>query len=162
MKVGTKSLLFGVHSIIWHPMTVLFAWIKLYDLPNYKEFICIFIHDWGYWGCSDMDGDEGIDHPELGAKIAGYLFGIEYQNLCLFHSRHYAKAHGMSPSKLCYADKLSIAYDPMFLYLLRARVTGELLLYREKSHVSGKILKDKPDKEWFIWLRDHFVAVGIS
>lgn len=162
MKVGTKSLLFGVHNFIWHPMTVLFAWITLYGLPNYRELICIFIHDWGYWGCSEMDGDEGSMHPEFGAEIARYLFGPEYEDLCLCHSRHYAKAHGMMPSKLCYADKLSIAYDPMSFYLLRARLTGELRLYREESDKSGLLRKDKPDAEWFMWIRAHLVAMGIS
>lgn len=161
MKVGTKSLLFGVHNILWHPMTVLVAWVKLYGLPNYKELFCIFVHDWGYFGCSDMDGNDGFSHPEFGAKIACYLFGTEYGELCLYHSRDYAKAKGRLPSRLCYADKLSIAYDPMCFYLLRAKLTGELQLYRKKSHMSGLLLKDRPDKEWFIWLREHLVTVGM-
>lgn len=32
-------------------------------------------HRWGYLGCRDMDGPEGGPHPELGATIAGRLFG---------------------------------------------------------------------------------------
>lgn len=57
MKTGTKSLLFGVHQFIWHPLTVLLAWIKLYGWPAWEELVCIIIHDWGYWGKSNMDGE---------------------------------------------------------------------------------------------------------
>jgi len=47
MKVGTKSLLWGVHQIFWHPLTVTLAWRELYKKwPSWKEFVCIFIHDW--------------------------------------------------------------------------------------------------------------------
>jgi len=28
---------------------------------DWKEIICIFIHDWGYWFCADMDGEDGIN-----------------------------------------------------------------------------------------------------
>jgi hypothetical protein len=77
MRVGTKSLLFGVHQVFIHPIFVTMAWIKLYGLPTWKEFICIVVHDWGYWSRKDIDGDEGKSHPELGAKLAGKLFGEE-------------------------------------------------------------------------------------
>lgn len=160
VRVGSKSLLFGVHHLLWHPLTVTLAWIKLFGLPNYKEFICIIVHDWGYFNANDMNDVEGQKHPILGSRIARYLFGVEYETLCLCHSRDYSRAHGMAPSKLCYADKLSIAFDPMFFYLLRARLTGELQLYRELSEKSGVVLKDCPDNEWFKWLREHLVAAG--
>lgn len=26
MRIGTKSILFGVHQFIWHPVTVYIAW----------------------------------------------------------------------------------------------------------------------------------------
>ena len=48
------------------------------------------------------------------------------ETLVLLHSRRYAKVHGLEPSKLCWADKLSIMYDPEWFYLLRARASGEL------------------------------------
>ena len=42
MKVGTKSLLFGVHQLLWHPLTVWLGWIKLYKKPpSFKEAVCI-------------------------------------------------------------------------------------------------------------------------
>ena len=34
MPVGTRSLLYGVHHIIWHPITVLIAWWILYGAPT--------------------------------------------------------------------------------------------------------------------------------
>jgi len=162
VKVGTKSLIFGVHSVIWHPLTVLFAWVHLYGLPNYREVLCIFIHDWGYFGCADMDDEEGSMHPELAGKIARKFFGVTYGDLCLYHSRRYSECQGKLPSRLCYADKLSIAYDPMWLYLLRANLTGELPMYREASDTHGMFPRDRSNKEWFIWLRAHMVEIGNS
>lgn len=71
MTTGTKSLLFGVHQFLWHPLTVLLAWVYLYrSFPNPKELLCIFVHDWGYWGCPNMDGPEGERHPERAATHA--------------------------------------------------------------------------------------------
>jgi hypothetical protein len=88
LPVGRRSLLFGVHQVIWHPFTVLLAWIKLYGLPTWREFVCIIIHDWGYWNCRDMDGQDGHDHPKYGAYLAFKWFGEEYAAECLLHSRH--------------------------------------------------------------------------
>jgi hypothetical protein len=69
-SVGTKSLLFGVHQVIWHPWTVLRAWRKLYGRPAWWEFVAIALHDVGYWGCPDMDGDIGQRHPVKGAHLS--------------------------------------------------------------------------------------------
>ena len=78
MQVGTKSLLFGVHQIFWHPLTVTLAWKELYKTwPSWKEFVCIFIHDWGYWGCPNMDGEEGENHPVWAAKFAAKYLGYK-------------------------------------------------------------------------------------
>jgi len=135
MKTGTKSILFGVHQFFWHPLTVWMAWIWLYRrVPGFRETFCIIIHDWGYWGKRMMDDREGQRHPEFAAKIAGRLFGEKYRLLCLYHSRHYAKSAGEEPSKLCWADKMSIIFDPMFLYLPRAWMSGELFEYRDNAH----------------------------
>ena len=75
MKIGTKSLLFGIHQIFWHPYVVLRAWVYLYGRPSFKEMVCIFIHDWGYFGKPNLDGAEGSLHPMLGENIAHFLFG---------------------------------------------------------------------------------------
>ena len=162
INVGTKSLLFGVHQVIWHPLTVYKAWIKLYGRPSWKECVCIVIHDWGYWGKPNMDGSEGSNHPELGASIAGKLFGKEYSELCLLHSRTYANKVGKEPSKLCWADKLSIAYEAKWTYLIRARLSGEIKEYRNIAACSGFISRVEPHEEWFSKLKELYTQVGLS
>lgn len=50
----------------------------------------------------------------------------KWYNFTLYHSRFYAKTHQVLPSRLCIADKLSIAYEPWWFYLIRAEATGEI------------------------------------
>lgn len=70
MKVGTKSVLFGAHAFWLHPWFVAAAWIKLYGFPwRPWVWIAFFVHDIGYWGCSNMDDEEGEQHPWRGARI---------------------------------------------------------------------------------------------
>lgn len=72
MTVGTKSVLFGVHQFLFHPFTVGLAWRRLYyRWPRWHEWIAIALHDIGYLGKPDMDGDEGQTHPVNGAHLAG-------------------------------------------------------------------------------------------
>lgn len=160
MKVGTKSILFGVHNFIVHPITVYRAWKYLYGKPTWRELICIIIHDWGYWGKPNMDGAEGERHPEFAAKIAAKLFGQQYGDLCLWHSRHYARKVGAEPSKLCWADKLSIVMEPRWLYLLRAKLSGEIKEYRHTSANSGYIPLSRTNKEWFVWVSSWMEEMG--
>ncbi len=78
MKVGTKSILFGVHCFFIHPWIVAIAWWKLYGFPyDLRLWVAFFIHDLGYLGKPNMDGEEGERHPELGARIMGWLFDKE-------------------------------------------------------------------------------------
>ena len=158
--IGRKSLLYGVHQFAWHPITVWLAWRNLYGYPSWRECICIIIHDWGYWFTPNMDGEEGRKHPEVGAWIAGRLFGKEYYDLVLLHSRHYARLVGKEPSELCWADKLSILYDPKYFYLLRAIASGEIHEYRRNAirqiplHVKHSI--------WFDWIRGKFIRLAVE
>lgn len=161
MKTGTKNLLFGVHQFAWHPFTVLLAWIKLFrKWPSFPELIAILIHDWGYWGKANMDDEEGERHPEFAARLMGKLFGLEYHDLCLYHSRHYARNVGHEPSKLCWADKASILYDPWWLYLPRARLSGELAEYRRVASETGFISIRATDKQWYKWIRVRSIMVA--
>lgn len=160
MKVGQRSLLFGVHQFIWHPITVLIAWLVLYRRATWKEMFCIIIHDWGYWFTPNMDGQEGERHPEFAAKIAGKWLGQEYHDLCLYHSRHYASNAGRKPSKLCYADKLSIKYDPGFFYLLRGWLSGELKEYRQIAADAGFIPLSASNREWYAWVQGYLSTQG--
>jgi len=157
MTTGTKSLLFGVHQFVWHPVTVYIAWIVLYKrFPTFKETVCIIIHDWGYWGKVNMDDKEGETHPELGAKIARALFGWQYFKLCLHHSRHYVRASGQQPSLLCWADKYSIVFDPWWLYLPRAWMSGELQEYRKMAEKCGLVKPGASHRAWHRWCTDRF------
>ena len=161
MRLGTKSLLFGVHQFIWHPITVYLAWVCLYGkLPNIKETVCIIIHDWGYWGCPNMDGKEGERHPEFAAGLAHAMFGERYFQLCLLHSRHYARGINKEPSMLCWADKFSICYDPWWLYLPRAWLSGELYEYRRTADRCGAIPESVSHIKWFEWIKGRLTLLG--
>lgn len=156
MTTGTKSLLFGVHQFIWHPITVWLAWVWLYrSVPTLKETICIIIHDWGYWGKPNMDDLTGEKHPELGAKIARYLFGEEYYDLCLHHSRHYSSRAGRQPSRLCWPDKACIMFDWFWLYIFRAMLSGEIYEYRIKS--APFITHSASNKAWYNWIKERSI-----
>jgi hypothetical protein len=85
MKIGTKSVLFGAHCFIIHPFFVMVAWIKLYGFPLHPAiWLSFFFHDLGYWGKSNMDGDEGEKHVELGANILHKLFDWEKEYYTVF------------------------------------------------------------------------------
>ena len=159
MRVGARSLLFGVHQVVWHPVTVLIAWWMLYGRPSGREAICIVVHDWGYWTCGEMDGPEGLKHPEGGAKVAGWLLGPTYRDLVLYHSRGYAVPAGVEPSRLCWADKASVLFDPPWWYLARARLSGELGEYRREAALAGHVPLSASDAEWFAWLRGYMAEV---
>jgi hypothetical protein len=116
MKKGLRSYLFGMHNPFVHVFFVYRACHKIYNKrPGIKETVCILLHDIGYIHQDFLDGPED-HHPELGAKISGWLFGQEYYNLCIAHSRDYAKKNGIELSKLGYADKYSVLLMPDRLY----------------------------------------------
>ena len=155
--IGTRSLLFGVHQFLWHPFTVWLAWKELYGPPSWNETVCIALHDVGYWGKKNMDDAEGLRHPEAGAKLVGRMFGEEYRQLVLGHSRSYAHIHKMGPSKLCWADKLSIKYEFWWLYLPRAWASGELKEYRAMADQTGFIDKNQSHRKWFKKFREYMI-----
>jgi hypothetical protein len=134
MRVGTKSVLFGAHSFFIHPFFVAVGWWILYGFPwDLRLWAAFWFHDIGYLRSHDMDGDEGEGHVHLGAKIMGLLFGTYWADFTLRHSRYWAKKHGVTVSKLCYADKLAFVLTPGWLYLPMAGATGELAEYMAKS-----------------------------
>lgn len=135
MKIGTKSLLFGGHQFLIHPMFVTVAWTRLYHKPpNPRELLCIVIHDWGYWGKPNMDGNEGELHPLWGAKIAQNLFGsIYWYDFVAYHSRFLARRDGVPVSKLCLADKLGVAMMPTWLWVFLTSVTREVQEYMNQE-----------------------------
>ncbi len=130
MKVGTRSVLFGAHQFLIHPLFVAFAWWKLYGFPSdIKLWLSFFLHDLGYVGKPNMDGKEGDKHPEFAAKVMERLFGRKWGEFCLYHSRFYAKNNKKQYSKLCVADKLSVALEPWWFYLPRVILSGEIHEY---------------------------------
>lgn len=191
INIGTRSILFGVHQLFLHPIFVAIAWKRLYGFPkDPRLWACFFLHDVGYLGRSNMDGQEGEAHVELGARIVGRLFdgsrfvqpwwarwffgaaptrwrrpsryqffGLRvdrsvntWEDLSMFHSRFYARAHDRLPSRLCFADKLSFATTPRWLYLLLARASGELDEYMKAAR-SGKYAKEQQaaddPRDWY-------------
>lgn len=130
MTVGTRSLLYGAHQFILHPLFLALAWWKLYGAPlDPRLWVAFIVHDWGYWGRENMDGDEGQRHPELGGRIMAALFGPEWGDFTRLHSRYYAKLEGREPSRLCAADKLVLLVTPRWIYLPLVRATGEVEEY---------------------------------
>ena len=135
MKVGTKSVLFGVHCVLIHPFFLARAWWMLHGFPSDPRlWVAFFVHDLGYLGKPNMDGPQGERHVLLGGRIMGWLFGPKWRDFVLCHSRHWAQRAGKRYSKLCVADKLAFVLTPAWLYIPMARWSGEL---REYMRVAG-------------------------
>lgn len=150
MTLGTKTLLFGVHQIIIHPLFVLYAWIKLYkSFPGFKELVCIFIHDWGYWGKPSIKCADGDTHPEFGAKIASFLFGSQWGDFILGHSTKYIKKYNVKSSKLMPPDKYWHCLVPLWIYKCLSIPTGELNHYMETWKNHYKLDNDLSIEEWW-------------
>jgi hypothetical protein len=158
MTVGTQSVLYGAHAFWLHPWCVALAWYRLYGFPwDPRLWVAFFVHDIGYVGKPNMDGDEGELHPLLGARIMSlfdwwaldqtavfvttdgaldscpvadrsYRFGT-WGQFALLHSRYFSKRLGLQPSRLCIADKLALALTPWWLYLPMVRASGEVHEY---------------------------------
>lgn len=151
MNIGTKSVLYGAHCFFVHPFFVAAAWWKLYGFPwDPRLWVAFFVHDLGYWGKPNMDGEEGEMHPEWGARVMAALFDRwgypgrgrttlpdgtatpwlgPWGRFTYFHSRFLSKRFGAPFSRLCVADKLAIALEPWWLYLPRVIATGEIREY---------------------------------
>lgn len=161
MNVGTKSLMWGAHQFILHPLILAFCWWKLYGLPlDPRLWIAFIVHDWGYFGKTDMDGEDGVTHPYYGAYLVHKLFGERWYRFTLYHSRFVHKAHAQTafdnmflcgdfPSKLCIADKLAIVYTPLRMYCRE-----ELLEYIENHYPNFRDTRDD-------WLSDEDVLFNL-
>jgi hypothetical protein len=134
MTVGTRSVVFGVHNILIHPLFVGIAWWKLFGPPlDPRLWIAFLVHDIGYIGKSSVEGPIGETHVELGALVMQALFGKSWGDFCRRHSRYYARCRGLRISGLCVADKLAFVLTPAWLYLPLASASGELAEYMERS-----------------------------
>jgi hypothetical protein len=158
MSMGTRSVLFGAHCFLMHGWFVAAAWWRLYGFPwDPRLWVAFFVHDLGYVGKPDMDGDEGELHPYWGACLMGALFGRRWFEFTLYHSRYLSKRHGAQPSRLCVADKLAIALTPAWLYLPMVRRTGEIREYRRDAtqHHPDMPLDNTSDERWYADVQDY-------
>ena len=167
MRLGTKSLLFGGHQVLIHPWFVAAAWTQLYGFPwDPRLWVAFVVHDWGYWGKPNMDGPEGETHPKVGAWIMGRLFGQEWGDFCLLHSRFYARRLGRQTSRLCMADKLAVALTWLWMWLPMVRLTGELAEYRGGTgRIPSKGWSDyneEGDLEWALRVRAYSRAYALE
>lgn len=148
MRVGTKSVLFGVHAFWIHPILVGLSWQKIYKVwPGWPEWVAIFLHD-NYWGLPNIDGVEGKQHPARNAKLAQWLGGRYAEELVRFHSRAFASAAERNPSSLCAPDKYSILLEPEWFYLLRARLSGEIKEFVNNAIETEALPVGSADREW--------------
>jgi hypothetical protein len=159
VKIGTRSLLFGAHQFLVHPLCLAVAWWRLYGFPrDGRLWVAFFVHDIGYWGLSNMDGPEGQRHPELGGRLMERWFGREWGEFTRFHSRHYAELEGRSVSRLCAADKLVILTTPRWIYLASVLLSGEHREYRAKY--AAFVKKESATLlEWYNGLRANWHRV---
>ena len=92
LQPGTRSVLFGAHQIFLHPLFLAYAWYKLWGFKKVEDYylgevslwdprlwVAFFVHDLGYWGMPNMDGEEGEYHPLWGAQVMTSLFDMSYQ-----------------------------------------------------------------------------------
>jgi hypothetical protein len=163
MTVGTKSILFGIHQFLLHPFLVAMAWNRLYGFPNsFRLWCCFFLHDIGYIGKTDMDSEEiGQTHPELGARVITKLFGKDWGDFSLYHSRFYCRTNNQRHSKLCTADKLAFCMYPPKLYCFLARLSGEMAFYKEFSEDVNEFedAHSMSDMEWYHALKRYTLRV---
>lgn len=160
MTIGTKTLLFGAHQFLLHPLFVALAWFRLFGFPwDPRLWVAFLVHDWGYFGLKALDDADGEKHVERGARIMRRLFGPHFGVFCLLHSRSYAKRFNVPVSQLCLADKLSVCYMPAWLYLPLVRLTGEIHEYKALAR-SGKYQGTAfgSDKEWYRSMRGRMRA----
>ena len=180
MKVGTKSVLFGAHFFLTHWIFVAMGWYRLYgfkrvrigfmergvgpvarypitaSLWDWRLWVVFLIHDLGYWGKPNMDGDEGETHPEWACRKLNGWFGAPWGTFSLYHSRFYAKKAGQPVSALCYADKLAIAFEPSWFYLPRVRLTGEIKEYLKMAAVnSAGVVSAESQLIWHKGVQDY-------
>lgn len=161
MRIGTKSVLFGAHQFIVHPIALAIAWTMLYGFPrDYRLFVAFFVHDVGYLGKPEMDGEEGETHPVRGAAIMRLLFGKQWGDFCLYHSRFYAKRRRRPYSRLAVADKLAVTLLPAWVYVPMVLLTGEAHEYmNHTSHKEGATAVAEAGRvsvwAWYSELRVH-------
>lgn len=161
MQVGTRSILYGGHQFIVHPIFVALAWRKLYGRwpRDPRVWVAFIVHDLGYWGLPNMDGPEGEAHPLRAANWMGRRFDRQQTDICwegrwwrftAGHSRSFAQRIGIETSPLMRADKLATAMMPQWLYVALLWLSGEWVEYRDRWVAAGTY-PGKPDDGIWAW-----------
>src|SRR6267142_70271 len=87
----------------------------------------------------------GGNPSDRGGRLTWYCFSF-------YHSRFLAKRYGTCPSRLCVADKLSIALTPWWVYLPMVNWTGEIVEYMKLAD-AGKYdtmqITTGNQRQWF-------------
>ncbi len=152
MKVGTKSVLFGIHHWWWHFYFCVRAWRWLYGRwPRLSEGVAIFLHDFGLIGCDSLTSSDASNHPLRVQSLVHVLAGYRAGHLVLQHSRGCCSQWGMSPSMLCWAGLLAEALwleESPQTFLNRAGRSGELEEFREISHATRVWPLASTDTDW--------------
>ncbi|MDO8931545.1 MAG: hypothetical protein Q7U97_04050 [Rhodocyclaceae bacterium] len=168
MNVGTKSVLFGVHQFLLHPIIVLMAWWIIYrKLPTLHELAAIATHDLGYWGAPNIDGPEGEAHPKRMAAWWRCHFGAFGKRVAidiLGHSRFHARTNGLPLSRLFQPDKLSTALYPRWLYLVLANLSGEIHEYMglcQNGKYTDIMKAARTQTQWLIETQAHMALMGL-
>ena len=139
MKQGTWSVLLGCHSVI-HSIVVIVAWRKLYgSFPGWWQIGCILLHDIGHWGKDYLDDYElKKRHAELGAKIAGRLFGQKGYELVDGHNAY----NGDARSQLYKPDKYSWIIAPIWWMMSNCIFEPKLQRKGNTKRQSAVMFKD--------------------
>lgn len=180
MRLGQKSILFGSHQFILHPLMVAYGWRRHYGWwpKGWRTWVAIFVHDLGYWWCDDMDGTVGKLHPMWAALFCAkhfsdpseddwqrWVVGVPTPEVksWLFwswfvgaHSRYYAELTKQEVSPLMIPDKLATALLPRWLYCLLVWMSGEFKEYVAYSHAVGHT--EVPTDAWGYsgWILKHW------
>lgn len=161
--VGTRSLLLGGHQMVIHPVAVALAWRRIYGswptaLPYWLAFA---LHDIGYFGCPNMDGKEGKEHPDRGAMLLSRLCDPEigevhdassstWYEFSAGHSRGFARKHLLYVSRLQGPDKHATGMLPVWLLGLLYWLSGEWEEYKERwmQHTEPPYPGEPGDNAW--------------
>jgi len=137
---------------------VFLAWRRLYGWPkDYRLYVAFLLHDIGYAGLHDLDGDEGQRHPLRGANLMGRLFDRGETDTCRegrwwrftgAHSRTYAAMLAMPHSPLMAVDKLATATYPRWRYALLCWTSGVYVEYRGRWAAAGTYPVRADDGAW--------------
>ena len=123
-----------------HSLVVIKAWKQLYGhWPNLWEVSCILIHDIGHWGKDYLNDYEAKQrHSELGAKVAGFLFGQKGYDLIIGHNAY----NGQPRSKLYEPDKYSWVIAPVWWMITNTFFEPKLIRKNSTRKESALMFKN--------------------